>query len=214
MQRDFKGIWIPKEIWLNKDLTVMERLFLVEIDSLDNEHGCFASNAHFSEMFDISKGRCTQIIKSLEQKGYLKIKLIRDGKQVSKRILRVVNKLNTLFNKLNTPIKKTKYPYLENAEGSNTSINNTKGEKRALDFLQLNYPSRYDQFLMANKKQIKNWEKFTADFNDTVDDEKREYDVSLFFRLAKYTRNWIENQNKYSAKEENEAKPVYHRKIS
>ena len=24
-QRQFKGIWIPKEIWLNKDLTFQEK---------------------------------------------------------------------------------------------------------------------------------------------------------------------------------------------
>jgi len=34
MNRDFKGVWIPKEVWINKDLTWMEKLFLVEIDSL------------------------------------------------------------------------------------------------------------------------------------------------------------------------------------
>lgn len=49
MERDFKGIWIPKEIWLNTHLTMNEKLFLVEIDSLDNEKGCFASNDYFAE---------------------------------------------------------------------------------------------------------------------------------------------------------------------
>ncbi len=83
--RGFKGIWIPAEIWLNKDLTVMEKLFLVEIDSLDNESGCFASNAHFSAMFDVSKGRCTQIIKSLEEKGLISIGYEKDGKLITKR---------------------------------------------------------------------------------------------------------------------------------
>ena len=56
MNRAFKGIWIPAEVWLNDGLSVMEKLFLVEIDSLDNDSGCFASNAHFAEFFDISKG--------------------------------------------------------------------------------------------------------------------------------------------------------------
>ena len=32
-QRQFKGIWIPKEIWLNKELTMQEKMILVEIDS-------------------------------------------------------------------------------------------------------------------------------------------------------------------------------------
>ena len=125
INRDFKGVWIPKEIWLNKDLTVMEKLFLVEIDSLDNDKGCFASNAHFAEFFDITKGRCTQIIKSLEKKGLVTIKLEREGKNVSKRIIKVVRKLNTLVSKLNTPLSETKHPYLENDEGSNTSTSNT-----------------------------------------------------------------------------------------
>ena len=125
INRDFKGVWIPKEIWLNKDLTIMEKLFLVEIDSLDNDKGCFASNAHFAEFFGITKGRCTQIIKSLEKKRLVTIKLEREGKNVSKRIIKVVRKLNTLVSKLNTPLSETKHPYLENDEGSNTSNSNT-----------------------------------------------------------------------------------------
>lgn len=215
MKRDFKGIWIPREIWLNKDLTIMERLFLVEIDSLDAEKGCFATNAHFAEVFDVSKGRCTQIIKSLEAKGCVKITLVRDGKQISKRTVRVVNKLNTLFNKLNQPSENIKHPYLENDEGSNTNTNNTKeGKARALDFLQLNFPSRFEVEIMRVKSKIKNWKKFCLDFNDTVDGENLFYsDKVLFARFGKYSRNWIQNQEKFSGNEEN-AKPVYHRKIS
>jgi hypothetical protein len=121
-ERDFKWIWIPKEIWLSTDLTVMEKLFIVEINSLDNEDGCFASNSHFSEMFGITKWRCTQILKSLEAKKHISIELEREWKNITKRVVRI---LSTLFNKLNTPIAKTKYPYLENAQESNTSINNT-----------------------------------------------------------------------------------------
>jgi hypothetical protein len=117
-KRDFKGVWIPREVWLSSELTIMEKLFYVEIDSLDNESGCFASNAHFSDFFSISNGRCTQIIKSLEKKGFVKVRLEYSGKEISKRVVEVVNKLNTL------PAK-TKYPYLENDEGNNTYINNT-----------------------------------------------------------------------------------------
>ena len=85
--RDFKGVWIPKHIWLKTELSWMEKLFLVEIDSLDNEKHCFASNSYFADFFQLSKARCTQVIKSLETKGYLTIHLERKGKQVIKRIL-------------------------------------------------------------------------------------------------------------------------------
>jgi hypothetical protein len=215
MNRDFKGIWIPKEIWLNKDLTIMERLFLVEIDSLDQENGCFASNGHFAEMFEISKGRCTQIIKSLEAKGFLKIEIQREGKMITKRVIRVVNKLNTLFNILNTPIKNIKYPYLENDEGNNTITNNTKERDSALDFLEINFPSQYEVFLMQNQKAIKDFEKFKLDFNDTVDQEEIKYTGPILFaRLRKYARNWVQNQDRYNKQEEKEPIPIYRRKIS
>lgn len=118
-KRDFKGIWIPAEIWLSRDLSVMEKLFLLEIDSLDNDQGCFASNAHFADFFDISKGRCSQIIKSLEAKKLIKISLTRKGKQIIKRTIKVVNKLNRGSEKI-------KGGYLENDEGSNTLLSNTK----------------------------------------------------------------------------------------
>jgi len=125
MKRDFKGIWIPKEVWISKDLSVMEKLFLVEIDSLDNESGCFASNKYFAEFFNISKSRCSQIINSLEKKNYLKINIKRDGKQIIERAIKVVNKLNRVVNKLNLGSKNIKPPYLENAKDNNTVVNNT-----------------------------------------------------------------------------------------
>lgn len=146
--RDFKGIWIPKEVWLNENLTIIEKLFLVEIDSLDNDNGCYASNKYFSNFFNVSKGRCTQVIKSLERKGLVKITYEREGKEIVRRIIRVVNKLNTLVNILNTPVnklnppsKKIKQGYLENDEENNTKINNTKINNKSEKALSSNLDS-------------------------------------------------------------------------
>jgi len=96
MKRDFKGIWIPKEIWLNKDLTVMEKLFLVEIDSLDNEDSCFASNDYFASFMGLKNRRVRYIIDSLINKGYLERELVykKDSKEIEKRLLRVVKNIN------------------------------------------------------------------------------------------------------------------------
>ena len=91
MNRDFKGIWIPKEIWLSKDLTTQEKLFLVEIDSLDNEEGCTAGNQYFADFFDLSTKRVSEIVQSLVSKGYIKSKLVykENSKQILYRILNV-----------------------------------------------------------------------------------------------------------------------------
>tara|TARA_R110002020_G_scaffold153128_7_gene332281 strand:+ start:932 stop:1606 length:675 start_codon:yes stop_codon:yes gene_type:complete len=89
MSRDFKGIWIPREIWVSKELTMQEKVFLAEIHSLDNEHGCIASNAYFAEFFGLSKSSVTRVISSLVGKGFCTVNLIyKNNKEVDKRIIR------------------------------------------------------------------------------------------------------------------------------
>lgn len=124
--RDFKGVWIPAEYWLDPNLTMMEIMFITEIDSLDRGEGCFASNNHFADFFGVTPGRASQIVKSLEKKGYIEVTYERNGKQVVRRLIRVVRKLKGVFRKLKGGIKYSKEGYLENAEGSNTVFSNTE----------------------------------------------------------------------------------------
>lgn len=123
-ERNFKGVWIHKKVWLNTELSWMEKLFLVEIDSLDNEEHCYASNAYFSEFFQVSKPRCSQIIKSLESKDYLKIILHKKGKQVLKRTL-IINKIKYA----NQPIKKLKEGSKNTKEGGKNIKQGSKNTK-------------------------------------------------------------------------------------
>ena len=37
MERTFKGVWIAAEIWLDKDLTLVEKALLAEIDKLHGQ---------------------------------------------------------------------------------------------------------------------------------------------------------------------------------
>lgn len=73
LPRDFKGVWIPKEIWLSEQLSLMEKVLFVEIHSLDNEHGCFASNAHFAKFFNVSDRQIRTYIGSLKEKGFISV---------------------------------------------------------------------------------------------------------------------------------------------
>jgi len=78
--RDFKGVWIKKEIWLNTDLSIIEKVLLVEIDSLDNsDRGCFASNEYLASFVQLSEGRVANIIVDLKKRGYI-IQLFFDGR--------------------------------------------------------------------------------------------------------------------------------------
>ena len=101
METTSLGIWIPREIWQNEDLTVTEKLFIVKIDALDGEKGCYASNRYFSEFFKLSKSRCSAVIKNLKDKGYIAIHYAyEEGKNAIER--RVIKVKKALYNMLKT----------------------------------------------------------------------------------------------------------------
>jgi hypothetical protein len=123
--RKFPGLWFPIELWNNPELTWMEKLFLLEIDSLDNEKGCYASNAYIAKIFQLSKSRCSQIISSLEKKKYIKIQLFREGKVITKRLITIHP---DVVNFLKGGSKYSKGGYLENAKEERTSKESTRNK--------------------------------------------------------------------------------------
>ena len=172
VNRTFNGVWIPKKYWLDENLSIVEVTFMAEIESLDGDNGCYASNNHFAEFFGMTASRVSQIINSLSDRGYLKISYEKNGKQVVSRLIRVVNKLNGGIKKTKSPIKKTKGGYLENCEGNNTyrviQDNNTdksnKGSaqpphlsaqrKEVIDYLNKKTGKRFKPNADGNKRVI------------------------------------------------------------
>lgn len=73
--RDFKGVWIPKDIWFNENLTPLEKVILVEIDSLDNDedNGCIASNRYLADFCQCSESKISKTITKLQRLGYIEI---------------------------------------------------------------------------------------------------------------------------------------------
>ena len=72
MQRDFKGVWISKEIWQDSRLNALDKIILVEIDSLDNEEtGCFASNEYLAEFCQCGITKISTAITKLINIGYI-----------------------------------------------------------------------------------------------------------------------------------------------
>ena len=75
MERDFKGIWIPKEIWLDDRLTALEKVILAEIDSLDADEygGCIASNEYLAEFCKCSTNKVALAVSKLKELGYIEL---------------------------------------------------------------------------------------------------------------------------------------------
>ena len=84
MKRDFKGIWIPKEIWLDKNLTYFEKAVYAEIDSLCGDDGCFASNKYFAGFFGCTERHIQRALAHLFELGYVKTEMFDGRKRVIK----------------------------------------------------------------------------------------------------------------------------------
>ena len=87
--RDFKGVFIPKEIWLTSELTPTEKLVWAEINSLDREFGCVADNPHFSRVLKLSERQVQDYIKRLKEKGYIQVTI---NKAKHSRVMRIIGK--------------------------------------------------------------------------------------------------------------------------
>lgn len=135
--RRFEGIWIPANIWLSETLTLQEKIFLVEIKSLDNAQGCFASNEHFSKLFQLSKSRCSEVINKLKEKNLIQIQFTyKEGsKQIERRTIRVnyghelfyegIRKTEAPIREIERGVRDVEDPPSEKATDNNTLFNNT-----------------------------------------------------------------------------------------
>lgn len=125
--RDFKGIWIPKEIWLDKRLNVLDKVILMEIDSLDaDESGCFASNEYLSNFCQCTETKISTSISKLIKLEYLEVLKFDGRKRYLKSRLKK-NERQTLKN-LKADFKKIKDINIINNIDNNNNIYNIYGE--------------------------------------------------------------------------------------
>ena len=192
MQRDFKGIWIPKELWLLRDLSLLEKVMLIEIDSLDNENGCYATNDYFAEFFGLSKGRISKIINNLVRKGFItsELKYQKGTQLVEKRIIKISRWYGARNRML--PSQKQLGGMVENDQGY--------GQKRLQGIVEndqenklenkLNSSSQIFEQPKINDNGIKNKKNFEADSDP--------------YLLAKFLENNITENNPKFPKSESQ----------
>lgn len=93
LNRDFKGVWIPRAVWLSKELSAIDKVILTEIHSLDNENHCTASNEYFSEFCGVSIPTVTRSIKKLKDMGFIE-QTMEYGRSGSYRVIKMMRGSN------------------------------------------------------------------------------------------------------------------------
>ena len=132
-----KGLWIPAEILLNKNLSDKEKIILAIILYLSEEtKSCFASNKYIANIVNVTHERVSKIISSLKDKGYVSVKLKykTDSKEIEERqITPVVENINRYSQKLQEDIDNNNYSNSEKrpypiVEKDKDIINNIKNK--------------------------------------------------------------------------------------
>lgn len=73
---NLRGIWIPREVLLNEELTDKEKIILaIILYSSEKTISSFVSNKSISNLVNITQERVSKIISSLRDKGYIEVKL-------------------------------------------------------------------------------------------------------------------------------------------
>lgn len=71
-ERDWKGIWIPREVWEHPELTWYDKIILMEVDSFTKrDMDCFVSDRHLADFVGISERTVRKGISRLESLGLL-----------------------------------------------------------------------------------------------------------------------------------------------
>ena len=99
LSKEFKGVWIPKEIYQDKELNPTEKLILSDIVTLGEY---FKSNETIGKEVGVSIRTASRSIKKLESMGYITTKL--DGRN------RVAKMTSTLDKMTSTLAKMAKQP--------------------------------------------------------------------------------------------------------
>jgi DNA-binding transcriptional ArsR family regulator len=74
MERQFKGVWIPAEIWLDARLTLVEKALYAEIDSFAGNGKTFhKTNETIQGEYGISRPTVSKSLKKLESLGFIEV---------------------------------------------------------------------------------------------------------------------------------------------
>lgn len=74
MEREFKGVWIPAKVWLDKRLTLVEKALLAEIDSFTGNGKSFMkSNDTIQDEYGISRNTIGRSLHKLQKLGFVDV---------------------------------------------------------------------------------------------------------------------------------------------
>ncbi|MBQ9659559.1 MAG: helix-turn-helix domain-containing protein [Clostridia bacterium] len=152
---NLKGLWIPIEIFTDKNLSDKEKhIYSLVIFLSQEKQYCFCTNKTISELLNISITQVSKLVNSLKDKGYINIEMIykENSKEVEMRkLIPTREKLNTLLNKSLIPSPtKLQYPIEEKFKDNKYNNKNINKINNRTNFEQRDYSDFDWNSLYAN----------------------------------------------------------------
>jgi len=88
MENNFRWIFIPRDIWLDKKLNLIQKILLIEIDSfIQSNWKCIETNKYFAKFYWVTTTHISKSINELAKLWYINIELIyaENSKQIIER---------------------------------------------------------------------------------------------------------------------------------
>ncbi len=101
--KEFKGVWIPYEIFIDKKLNDKEKFVYSMIMFLSKENECTMTNSYIGNLLNICNVQVSRIINSLKKKGYINTEIIykENSKEVALRKIVPVIKNDNTYKQIN-----------------------------------------------------------------------------------------------------------------
>lgn len=118
---------IPANVRYDENLKLGEKMMYGEITSLTQKTGeCWASNNYFATLYKVTPQAISKWIKSLEKFNYIKIEYEKDGKSITKRIIKLVSTdIDRVSTGVDRGINHSLGGYQHRIKENNININNT-----------------------------------------------------------------------------------------
>lgn len=184
---------IPATVRYDSNLTANAKLLYGEITALANQHGyCWASNAYFAKLYDVSIESIKRYIRQLKESGYVSVEVIRgEDKQVTERRIYILDDPSGQ-NCTNPGVKNDTHPRVKNDPKNTTSMNITSYKEtvgKVVSYLNMKTAQGYRASSRATERLI------TARINDgytledfcaVIDDRNKEWGKDA--KMRRYLR--------------------------
>lgn len=117
---------IPAFVRYDERLSSSEKLMYGELTCLTNKLGyCYATNGYFAKLYGKDVSTISRWVKNLEGCGYISIAYEREGVQVARRIIKMIDIPEKILQNCNEGIEFLQGGYCKNRKENNTRYNNT-----------------------------------------------------------------------------------------